>query len=145
MDARAKPPAYRRRHRRDLAYRHAARYYLEVARNPGVTREFVDERLLLDTPDLIAEAVVPGKAVLFVGLHFGSVELASLFLAFQVGETVIPMETIDSRPAEVGREMRINLYRIQGPPPDRKWINWQPVNRDAFHTPEAFGRPRLED
>ena len=49
----------------------------------------------LDTPELIAEAVVPGKAVLFVGLHFGSVELAVLFLAFRVGETVIPMETID--------------------------------------------------
>lgn len=61
------------------------------------------------------------------------------------GEMRIPMETIDSRSAEVGREMRINLYRIQGPPPDRKWINWQPVNRDAFHTPEAFGRLRLEE
>jgi len=77
------------------SFRHAARYYLEVARNPGVTREFVDERLLLDTPDLIAEAVVPGKAVLFVGLHFGSVEMAVLFLAFRVGQTVTPMETID--------------------------------------------------
>jgi len=77
------------------SFRHAARYYLEVARNPGVTRAFVDERLSLDTPDLIAEAVVPGKPVLFVGLHFGSVELASLFFAFRVGETVVPMETID--------------------------------------------------
>ena len=37
---------------------------------------FVDERLVLETPELIAEAVVPGKAVLFVGLHFGSLELA---------------------------------------------------------------------
>ncbi len=77
------------------AYRHAARYYVEVARNPSVSRAFVDERLALDTPELIAEAVVPGKAVLFVGLHFGSVEMAVIFLAFQVGETVTPMETID--------------------------------------------------
>ena len=77
------------------SFRHAARYYLEVARNPGVTPAFVDERLLLDTPELIAEAVVPGKAVLFVGLHFGSVEMAVIFLAFRVGETVTPMETID--------------------------------------------------
>jgi lauroyl/myristoyl acyltransferase len=38
---------------------------------------------------------VPGKAVLFVGLHFGSLELAVIFLAFQVGTTVTPMETID--------------------------------------------------
>jgi KDO2-lipid IV(A) lauroyltransferase len=77
------------------AFRHAARYYLEVARNPGVTPAFVDERLQLDTPELIAEAVVPGKAVLFVGLHFGSVEMAVIFLAYRVGETVTPMETID--------------------------------------------------
>jgi lauroyl/myristoyl acyltransferase len=77
------------------AFRHSARYYVEVARGPSITRAYVDERLLLDTPELIAEAVVPGKAVLFVGLHFGSVEMAALFLAFRVGETVVPMETID--------------------------------------------------
>ena len=77
------------------AFRHNARYYLEVARTPAVTRAWLDERLALDTPDLIAEAVVPGKAVLFVGLHFGSVELPVLFLAFRVGATVTPMETID--------------------------------------------------
>jgi lauroyl/myristoyl acyltransferase len=77
------------------AFRHSARYYLEVARAPGVTPAFVDERLQLETPELIAEAVVPGQAVLFVGLHFGSLELAVIFLAFRVGTTVTPMETID--------------------------------------------------
>ena len=77
------------------AFRHNARYYLEVARTPAVTRAWMDERLALDTPELIAEAVVPGKAVLFVGLHFGSVELPVLFLAFRVGTTVTPMETIE--------------------------------------------------
>jgi hypothetical protein len=41
--------------------------------------------------------------------------------------------------------MRINLYRCQGKPPERKLINWQPVNNDSFHTPEAFGRLRLQD
>jgi hypothetical protein len=61
------------------------------------------------------------------------------------GEMRIPMEAIDSRPPQPGREMRINLYRIQGPLPDRKWINWQPVNSEFFHTPEAFGRLRLAD
>lgn len=77
------------------SFRHAARYYLEVARTPAVTREFVDERLTLDTPELVAEAVVPGRAVLFVGLHFGSLELAVIYLALRVGTTVTPMETID--------------------------------------------------
>ena len=77
------------------AFRHSARYYVEVARGPAITPAYVSERLQLETPELIAEAVVPGVAVLFVGLHFGSVELAAIFLAFQVGETVTPMETID--------------------------------------------------
>lgn len=77
------------------AFRHNARYYLEVARTPRVTRPWMDERLALDTPELIAEAVQPGKASLFVGLHFGSVELPVLFLAFRIGRTVTPMETID--------------------------------------------------
>ena len=77
------------------AFRHNARYYLEVARTPAVTKAWLDERLALDTPELVADAVVPGKAVLFVGMHFGSVELAVLFLAFRVGTTVTPMETVD--------------------------------------------------
>ena len=77
------------------SFRHMARYYLEVARTPGVTRAYIDERLQLDTPELVAEAVVPGKAVLFVGLHFGSLELAIIYMALRVGTTVTPMETID--------------------------------------------------
>jgi KDO2-lipid IV(A) lauroyltransferase len=76
------------------AFRHAARYYVEVARNPSVTRAFVAERLQMDTPELIAEAIAPGRAVLFVGLHFGSLEMGVIHLAFEVGETVTPMETI---------------------------------------------------
>lgn len=77
------------------AFRHAARYYLEVARNPAVTREWLDAHLTLDDPPLLDQAVIPGNASVFVGLHFGSVELASLFMAFRVGETVVPMETLD--------------------------------------------------
>jgi KDO2-lipid IV(A) lauroyltransferase len=77
------------------AFRHSARYYLEVARNPAVTREWLDAHLTLDDPSVLAEAVIPGNASVFVGLHFGSVELASLFMAFRVGETVVPMEELD--------------------------------------------------
>ena len=70
----------------------------------------------MDTPDLIAEAVVPGKAVLFVGLHFGSVELAVVYLAFQVGETVTPMETVDDPglQAYFERTRGINGVRLVG-------------------------------
>jgi hypothetical protein len=61
------------------------------------------------------------------------------------GEMRIPIEAIDARSPQAGRELRVNLYRIQGPPAERVWINWQPVNREFFHTPEAFGRLRLEN
>jgi hypothetical protein len=59
------------------------------------------------------------------------------------GAMRIPLAKIDRREPKDGLEMRINFYRIQGPGPARKFINWQPVNNDSFHTPEAFGRLRL--
>jgi hypothetical protein len=39
--------------------------------------------------------------------------------------------------------MRINFYRIQGPPQDRKFIAWRPTHSSNYHVPEAFGRLRL--
>lgn len=59
------------------------------------------------------------------------------------GEMRIPMEKIDSRPARVGNRMRINFYRMQGPPPNRAHIAWQPTNQPTYHAPEAFGTLRL--
>jgi hypothetical protein len=40
-----------------------------------------------------------------------------------------------------GLEMRVNLYRIQGPPESRRHINWHVVNRDSFHTPRPSAAP----
>lgn len=56
------------------------------------------------------------------------------------GEMKIPIASISEAPPKPGTEMRINLYRIQGPMPGRVHIAWQPVNNDSYHTPEAFGR-----
>lgn len=58
------------------------------------------------------------------------------------GAMRIPMAAI-SVTARPGAEARINLYRCQGPPDHRKYINWQAVKNETFHTPEAFGRLRL--
>jgi hypothetical protein len=55
----------------------------------------------------------------------------------------IPYNSIDSKPAAKGNELRINLFRIQGPG-ERKHLAWQTPNSQSFHTPEAFGRMRLE-
>lgn len=55
----------------------------------------------------------------------------------------IPWSSIDSRPPAAGNELRVNFYRCQGADPDRKYINWQPVQRPSFHTPERFGTLKL--
>ena len=56
------------------------------------------------------------------------------------GEMQIPMASLDVQKPAKGLEMRVNLYRIQGPPPNRKMIAWQPTHEDNYHVPEAFGR-----
>lgn len=59
------------------------------------------------------------------------------------GAMRIPIAKFDKRKPKVGLEMRANFYRIQGPPSNKKYINWQPVNNNSYHTPEAFGILRL--
>lgn len=58
-------------------------------------------------------------------------------------EMRIPIDKIDSRRPAAGLEMRVNLYRIEGGPPNRIYIAWQPTGQPTFHVPEAFGRLRL--
>ncbi len=77
------------------AFRHGARYYLEVARTPAIDPADLAERLIIETPDVVDEAFAAGRAVIFVGLHFGAIELPALFLAERVGGAVAPMETVD--------------------------------------------------
>lgn len=76
------------------AYRHAARYYLEVARTPAIGPADLGDRLLIENPPVVDEAF-RGDPVIFVGLHFGSLELPGLLLASRVGGAVAPMETLD--------------------------------------------------
>ncbi len=77
------------------AFRHYARYYLEVARTPAIGVGDLDRRIVVETPELVEAAFRTGGAVMFVGLHFGAIELPALFLAARVGGAVAPMETID--------------------------------------------------
>jgi lauroyl/myristoyl acyltransferase len=77
------------------AFRHTARYYLEVARAAGLTQRTVMERLIVETPEAVDEALDAGAAII-VGLHFGAIELPATYFAGRSGATVtIPMETID--------------------------------------------------
>lgn len=57
----------------------------------------------------------------------------------------IPWRAIDGpgkKPA-AGREFSLNLYRIEGDEPNRKYLTWRAVNSPSYHTPEAFGRLKL--
>ncbi len=55
----------------------------------------------------------------------------------------IPFAAIDQRPPADGITFRINLFRAQGPPSQRKYIAWQPTMSDSFHVPERFGILKL--
>lgn len=59
------------------------------------------------------------------------------------GEMRIPLSSVDSRAPKEGNEMRINFYRLQGAPPNRKGVAWQPTNAPSHHVPESFGRIKL--
>lgn len=87
------PAALERMLRR--AFRHAARYYLEMALAPSMTAAVDEERLIIETPEAVAEAFRPGRPVIFVGLHFGALELPGFYLARRTGRTAtVPMETL---------------------------------------------------
>lgn len=78
------------------AYRHAARYYLEMIRTPAMTPAYLDARLVVETPDVVDLAFGPGTPVIFVGLHYGAIELPALYLTHRSGRPATgPMETLD--------------------------------------------------
>jgi hypothetical protein len=60
-----------------------------------------------------------------------------------VGAMKIPFRSIDSRAPRAGLEYRANFYRIQGAPPNRRFLSWRPTNAATYHVPEAFGLLRL--
>jgi hypothetical protein len=55
------------------------------------------------------------------------------------------MKALGGRAPAPGVELRANFYRIQGKPPNRRYVNWRPVMAETYHTPEAFGRLRLQE
>ena len=59
-------------------------------------------------------------------------------------EMRIPMASIGLEKPAKNAEMRINFYRCQGPPSNRKFIAWQPTREGTFHVPASFGRLLLQ-
>ena len=77
------------------AFRHNARYYLEVLRVPGLRPAIFENRVIVETPDVV-DAAFAGGPVIFVSAHLGPIELPGLYLANRSGRTfVAPMEAVD--------------------------------------------------
>ena len=77
------------------AFRNNARYYVELTRVPRWDARMFRERVLVETPEVVEEAFSGDRPVIFLGLHFGAVELPGLYLANRTGRrTTAPMETL---------------------------------------------------
>lgn len=77
------------------AFRHAVRYYLEVARSGGYDAASILARLDIETPDEVREGLQGGHPVILVGMHYGAIEVPTIVASTMVGHDVTaPMETV---------------------------------------------------
>jgi len=65
-----------------------------VARAPGIRPTDVEQRIAVDDADVADAAFGSGRASVYVGLHFGAIELPGLLLATRAGAAVAPMESV---------------------------------------------------
>ena len=84
------------------AFRHHAHYYIELARAPRFAFAYLDKRLAIDTPDEVNAALYERRALILVGLHFGTIELPGFLALQRLGQVVAPMESL--------RNERIQAY-----------------------------------
>ncbi|MBI2762499.1 MAG: lysophospholipid acyltransferase family protein [Chloroflexi bacterium] len=77
------------------AFGQAVRYYLDMARLPGRSIDDLERRLLVETPETVADAFGTAGPMVFVSMHFGAVEYPALFAVARTGRHVTaPMETL---------------------------------------------------
>ena len=86
------------------AFQHFALYYLEVLLLPRYTATYVLDHLAIDDPALV-EALMgengPGHHAIFVAMHFGALEIPSLYITQVRGIPIVaPMETLDNAPLQ---------------------------------------------
>ena len=55
------------------------------------------------------------------------------------GEMKIPFSSVDVKMPNPGDQLRIGLFRIEGPEPHRIHVTWRPTGATTFHVPSAFG------
>ncbi len=77
------------------AFRHSARYYVQLARAPMVDAAYLERRLVIaDRENVEAVLTAPGGK-LFVGMHLGWFELPALIAVALTGRpAIVPSETL---------------------------------------------------
>ncbi len=77
------------------AFRHYARNYLETMRAPIMGGAYVRERTSIENPGDVEAAFAVDGPMIFVGLHFGALELPGFYLVERAGRPVTaPMEAV---------------------------------------------------
>jgi KDO2-lipid IV(A) lauroyltransferase len=77
------------------AFRHATRYYVQLARAPIVDTAYLDRWLEIEDRAAVDAALDDPGGALFVGLHLGWFELPALVAVHRTGRpAVVPSETI---------------------------------------------------
>ena len=77
------------------AYRHAARYYLELARPPAVDAEGIERRLSITGAPGVVESLRTAPRTMLVGIHLGAIEMPITWVGLVSGrEVTAPMEEL---------------------------------------------------
>jgi lauroyl/myristoyl acyltransferase len=77
------------------AFRHSARYYVQLARAPIVDSAYLDRWLVIQDRPAVEAVLDDPRGALFVGLHLGWFELPGVFAAARSGrQAVVPSETL---------------------------------------------------
>lgn len=77
------------------AFRHSARYYVQLARAPIVDAAYLDRWLVIEDRAAVDAVLDDPRGSLFVGMHLGWFELPAVFAAARSGRlAVVPSETI---------------------------------------------------
>jgi lauroyl/myristoyl acyltransferase len=76
------------------AFRHHAYYSVELARAPACDARWISERLIVETPEAVAELLGTRRAMILIGMHFGAIEMPGMLAVQGVGPLVTPMEFV---------------------------------------------------
>lgn len=96
------------------AFRHNARYYLDVVRAPALTAETFERELVVETPDVVAAAFADERPKVFISGHLGPIEMPGLYLAKRSGKRIVaPMETVDDPPLQAWFERTRSAFGVR--------------------------------